>query len=136
MNSNVFEEVKAVLMKDFIFVYNQKEYRRIRKDSIIQLEAQQAYVLLTMTSGEQLLITTYLSSFLKQLSDPLILRVSRHLAINVRHLESVGVKKIELAGREVPINSAIRQSLLLIMPLIRTKEKNNNTGSFERTDSE
>lgn len=105
---------------DFLFVPVDYTHQKIKKSSILFIEASGSYVKI-ITHKEQFIISTNLGNFEKQLNDPAFLRISRRHLVNLIHIDRIEGNQLIIADQKLLIGESFKARLLGNFQFIKTK---------------
>lgn len=117
-------EVKSTkdkpLVQDAIFIPDQLDFVRIKKQEIYMVEADGSYIkIYTLNKVHQL--SSNLKNFEVQLDDDSFLRISRKFLINTAHAEKIKGNTVYLGPYEALITKTMRHEMLQKFPILKTK---------------
>ncbi|MFW5760396.1 MAG: LytR/AlgR family response regulator transcription factor [Cyclobacteriaceae bacterium] len=105
---------------DFLFVPVDYTHQKIKKSSILYLEASGSYVKIK-TFQEQIIISTNLGNFEKQLKDPCFFRISRRHLVNMNHIDKIEGNQLIINGQKLLIGESFKAKLFGNFQFIKTK---------------
>jgi two-component system LytT family response regulator len=145
-NLTCLAQKPRLAVSDYLFLPDNHQYVRISRENILYIEADGSYVMLVMVVGPPRRISGHLGQIAEQLSgDANFMRVSRSHILNLRHIVTigrgvVGVNSDQLSehhpanGYEIKVSRDQRQTLLKILPVVLTKNRENaEVDSLEKT---
>jgi DNA-binding LytR/AlgR family response regulator len=101
----------SVIIKNALFVKQQKALIKIEFDKIIFIHSEHVYLEVITDDGRKLVIRSSLNEFIKKLNQDFF-RVHRSYIINLKHLQSIEQGGLLLKGHEIPIGKNYRNELL------------------------
>lgn len=119
-NSDQKENSQDKLVTDAIFIPDQHNFIRIKKDEIYMVEADGSYIKI-FTKDKVHQLSSNLKNFEAQLGDPTFLRISRKYLINTAHAEKINGNTVYLGPYEAVITKVVRQEMLQKFPILKTK---------------
>ena len=97
---------KLKLVTDAIFIPDQHNFIRIKKNEIYMVEADGSYIKI-YTKDKKYQLSSNLENFELQLNDPTFLRISRKYLINTAHAEKINGNIIYLGSYRAVITKVI-----------------------------
>ncbi len=113
-------KTKSKLVTDAIFIPDQHNFIRIKKQDIYMVEADGSYIKI-YTKDKKHQLSSNLKNFELQLNDPTFLRISRKYLINTAHAEKINGNTIYLGPYQAVITKVVRQEMLQKFPILKTK---------------
>jgi DNA-binding LytR/AlgR family response regulator len=117
---DIDQDASSKLVTDAIFIPDQHNFIRIKKEEIYMVEADGSYIKI-FTKDKMHQLSSNLKNFEFQLNDPSFLRISRKYLINTAHAEKINGNTIYLGPYEAVITKVIRQEMLQKFPILRTR---------------
>ena len=105
---------------DALFVPVDYTHKKIKKSSILFIEASGSYVKIK-TFNEQIIISTNLGNFEKQLKDSSFFRISRRHIVNLSHIDKIEGNQLIIAGYKLLIGESFKARLFGNFQFIKTK---------------
>ena len=111
---------ESKLVQDAIFIPDQHNFLKIKKDDIYMVEADGSYIKI-YTKEKRYQLSSNLKNFEGQLNDQTFLRISRKYLINSAHVHKINGNTVYMGPYEAVITKTMRQEMLQKFPILKTK---------------
>lgn len=98
------------------FVKQENEWIRLRWKDILWVKSDRVYQEIVMVDGRKWVIRQSLSETLNQLPNQFY-RIHRSYAVNLDHVETIGLNDVGIKGHRIPMAKRIREELLVSLGL-------------------
>lgn len=111
LNAHKIPQNSVSLDNQFLFVKEDKVYKKIFLNDIRYIEAFKNYLEINLTSGRHIIRST-MKEFFSQLPEAHFLQTHRSFVVNKHLVESVSSESIILKSREIPLTKSFREEVL------------------------
>lgn len=103
--------------QDGLFVKENHRFRRIEYKQILYVKANDNYTSI-QTETEKIVLSVPLKIIEEKLADKGFMRIHRSYLVNIRKIESVGPKSVNVASEEIPLSDGYKTDLMSKLNLL------------------